>query len=206
MSLPQIHKMVPVSKGTLSLWLRDIPLSEDQLKQMQDAHHERIGNAVRDSRKRRWAAYELEADKLWPVMSKDPEFMFGLALYAGEGSKSGGALGVTNCDQRILCKAIAFYESLGVPKMGIHARYHIHDAGLIPTASAFWIQALGITPLQLKNPVVAVSRASKRIRQKSQPNGTCVVLVHNTRLLRMVLRWITLALEGWSPPFPPPAR
>jgi transposase len=35
-SLREISEIVPASKGTISVWVRDIPLSEDQLQRLND--------------------------------------------------------------------------------------------------------------------------------------------------------------------------
>jgi transcriptional regulator with XRE-family HTH domain len=89
-SYNDILKEVGVSKSTLSLWLRDIPLTEEQIAALAckfRAGRERFIHKMRVRRDTRWAAYHREAEEEYLTLSQDPVFMFGLALYIGEGTR-----------------------------------------------------------------------------------------------------------------------
>ena len=101
-SFADIQVQVPVSKGTLSAWLRDMPLTPDQVSGYR-AKAALSGSAVlRERRKARWKLYTEEAESEWSDFHQNPRFMFGLALYAGEGDKTGHYVGMSNSDPRIL--------------------------------------------------------------------------------------------------------
>lgn len=121
--------------------------------------------------------------------------MFGLAIYAGEGSKTGGAVTITNCDPKLLRCVVEFFKMLGVDIARMRGAIQVHSDERVAPAEKYWSEELGIPPAQFQRTHVVVTRSSKRIRGNVQPNGTCRVKVNDTRLLRMVLRWIERATE-----------
>jgi hypothetical protein len=190
----EILEFVPVSKGTLSLWCRDIILTDSQMKTIADAHHERIALAVKASRDRRWLSYQQEADSEWSTLLGNLDFQFGLALYVGEGNKTGSP-GVSNSDPRVLRRVIQFFGLLSVPSSNLRVAIHVHDSALIEESEAYWSEQLEIPRSQFNRTVVAVSRAGKGLR-KTLAYGTCTVLTYNTKLFVKILRWIDLALDS----------
>lgn len=165
---------------------------------MNEAHrlgYERVADAHRKRRVARWASFEAEAVALWPSYSVRPRFMFGLALYAGEGGKTGNDINVSNCDPRILRASLEFFLMLGARREDVRVSIHLHDAARVSEVESFWSSELELPLEQFTRTVVAVSRASKQRRGNVQPNGTCRVRVHSTRLLRMITKWMDMALD-----------
>jgi len=98
----EILEQVDVSKSTLSLWLREIPLSEKHLrriKNLKDAAREKASISIKSKWKRK---YNKIYDEYEPPFS-EPFFMLGLGIYMGEGSKySRCVVGLANSDKKIL--------------------------------------------------------------------------------------------------------
>ncbi len=87
----------------------------------------------------RWAEYQREAEEEYATLSQDPEFMFGLALYIGEGSKtSGNQLCLTNCDPRVIQKGFKFFGKIGVTRASMRCAIQIHPGLSRETAEVFW--------------------------------------------------------------------
>ena len=84
-SYSQIKKRVKVSKSTLSLWLRDYPLSEPRLRELRDFNEQRIENfrkTMRTKRERRLAKVDkIQKQKLLPLTRRDL-LIGGLCLYS----------------------------------------------------------------------------------------------------------------------------
>jgi hypothetical protein len=158
------------------------------------AGYAKVAAAHTARRQLRWVMFDAEADAAWPTLSKKTRFMFGLALYAGEGSKTEHSLILTNCDPRLLRVGIEFYRMLGVEMSRIRAAININRAQGVSAAEAFWASQLGLRRKQFTKTHVATSSSSRGRRGNKQPYGTCRIKVHDTRLLRMVLRWIDLAM------------
>src|SRR5438045_1742902 len=105
-SVREICKLVNAAKSSISLWVRDISLSPDQLQRLND--HRVIGRerarATRISRRDSLVArYYQEAEEEYKILSQDPAFMFGLALYIGEGYKGPTTeLGLINWNYQVI--------------------------------------------------------------------------------------------------------
>ena len=90
-SYSEIKSLLKVSKSTLSLWLRDYPLSQEKIRELRDWNQKRIEN-YRETRRRQRESilndiYKHEKDVILPL-SKRELFLTGLFLYWGEGGKT----------------------------------------------------------------------------------------------------------------------
>ena len=91
-SYPEIKNALGVSKGSLSLWLRNYPLTRDQLSKCKDDRESRRVENYRNTceRKRQFKLdeyYDEEKERLLPL-SKREMYLAGLMLYWGEGLKA----------------------------------------------------------------------------------------------------------------------
>lgn len=199
-SYNQILEQVKVSKGTLSLWLRDITLTDEQIQGLQCrqlAGREKFIRNERVRRDTRWAEYHREADLEFATLSQDADFMFGLALYIGEGSKtSGNQLCLTNCEPRVIRRGLQFFERIGVPRQAMRGAVQIHPGLSKETAEAFWQEATGLPPEQFHTTREVVSRASRCTKGHLQLYGTCQLRAHATKPCQKVTRWMELALKS----------
>ena len=198
-SYNQILTEVGVSKSSLSLWLRDLPLSKEQIAGLAsrvDAGREKFSRNHRFRRNIRWARFYQKAEEEYTTLSLDPDFMFGLALYVGEGSKFGNnLLCLTNCDPRVIRKGIRFFEKIGIARSSMRVAIQIHPGLSAETAEAFWPEVTGLPPEQFHVTRDVTSRASGNKKGHAQLCGTCQVRACSTELRQKVARWMALALE-----------
>lgn len=199
-SYNEISEHVSVSKRTLSLWLRDITLTDEQIARFLDKRcggREKFSQVMRSRRTERWAEYHREAEAEWPRLSQDPGFMFEMALYIGEGSKtSGNRLTCTNCDPRVIKQGLAFFLSIGVPKSALRCALHVHPGLSKEKAERFWQQVSELPLEQFHTTRDAVSRASNGTKGHIQVHGTCQIHAYSTELCQKVHRWMDMALNA----------
>lgn len=133
-----------------------------------------------------------EADAAWPTLSAEPEFMFGLALYIGEGSKT-QEVSLTNSDARVLRAALRFFERIGIDRASVRANVQIHDDVDLVAAERFWRRELSLPKAQFyKTNVVPAGRS---LRPGKLPFGTARVRARSSSYqLRLVLRWADRSL------------
>ncbi len=197
-----ILQEVSVSKSTLSLWLRDIPLTDEQITALSDkfrAGREKFIHKMRIRRDDRWAEYHREAEEEYTTFSQDPAFMFGLALYIGEGTKSDeNAVCLTNCDPRVICKAREFFLKIGVPYASLRGAVHLHPGLSVEAAEAYWREITGLPEGQFHRTSVSVSRASTGKKGNIQPYGTFQLSATHTKTRQKLSCWMTLALMARS--------
>lgn len=172
-SIKQIRHKLGVSQSSASLWCRGIELTPEQiekLKKRERVHSAKVGLANRDRWDTRRQAF---ADTYVPPLT-DPEFMLGLGLYWGEGTKSKTAFAITNCDPRILRAFLAWVRKFfadDVSEFSITVRHH--DPHNDKKILAYWQRELALTDERVLPSQFHTSSYGKRRRGNTQPFG-CV--------------------------------
>lgn len=116
----EIRDVVSVSKGTLSIWLRDKPLSPERMREVRDFSEKRIESFRNTMRQKREARLLLSYKRVGTDIDSinDRElFISGFFLYWAEGTKVYNAdTSLSNTDPQVLKFFIKWLELLGVPK------------------------------------------------------------------------------------------
>ena len=101
-SYKQIAEELSVSKSTLSLWLRDVKLSSQEQRLLENNLRHQSVKAGKSLIKT-WADLRENTKASYTPPLNEPEFMLGVGLYWGEGDKfSQSRVGMANSDPRIL--------------------------------------------------------------------------------------------------------
>ncbi|MBV9849351.1 MAG: hypothetical protein JO250_06665 [Armatimonadetes bacterium] len=199
-SYREILEQIPVSKGTLSLWLRDIFLTEEQqlrLKGARNAGREKFRVIMRAKRDQRWSQHHREAEEEFQHLRFDADFMFGLALYIGEGSKTKqNEVRITNCDPRVIQKGLQFFLKIGIPRENVRVAIHLHPGLSKDVAEGYWRKVTGLPESQFHMTRDAVSRASSGQKGNLQPYGTCQLRSNTTVIRQKLSAWMDLALTA----------
>jgi hypothetical protein len=128
------------------------------------------------ARRRRRDEWAIDAVRLWEQWRSIPLFLFGVALYWGEGDKACRGnqrrLAVSNSDPGLL-RTWARWCSQFLPGVPLRYDLNLHDGGDLQAARHFWKRELGV---DLSSVTVAVSSASKR-RRNCLPHGTLKIRV-----------------------------
>ncbi|MCF3961770.1 hypothetical protein [Streptomyces fuscigenes] len=144
----QIQLELGCSKGSISLWVRDLPKPErlDAKEQATLAARKRWEHelAVRDEeRQRTKAAARAEIGRM-----PDRElFVAGVALYWAEGSKEKvyarrERVVLINSDADIISLYLAWLDLLGVERHRLRFRLSIHESADVPAAEHHWARVV----------------------------------------------------------------
>lgn len=194
LSVRELAAAAGVSKSSVSLWVRDVALTDKQLAELQNRNpaynRQRNGAAVRVAQGRqRRASYQDEGRAL--VQSGDDGFIRCCLLYWGEGAKARHTLSFSNSDPGMICFWVDLLRDvLSVPDERIRLGCYLYSDHLRHQTEVenFWLELTGLERSNLcRSMVNAYSRSSQRKRKSSLPYGTCKVNVHDTRLVQMVL-------------------
>lgn len=108
-SVKTIAKILGISKGTVSLWVRDIILTIEQLEKLkknsiEGAERGRLKSALLQKEKRLKLIEDLKAEgiKTLERISEKELLIAGLALYWGEGRKGGRRVEFCNSDPKTI--------------------------------------------------------------------------------------------------------
>jgi len=194
-SYSRIKKMLVVSKGTLSLWLRDYPLSEKRLRELRDWNEQRIEKyreTRRNQRETRLERVYRAQKKIVLPLSKRELFLAGLFLYWGEGTKhSMNTLVLTNTDPTMIRFYIKWLiKGLGVPKEKIKVRLQLYKDMNLKREKEYWSQITNIPFSQFRNPQIKDSYTTRRNHKGRFGHGTCDIALNNVQVGQKVFMGI----------------
>jgi transposase len=158
-SYREIREEVGVAKSTLSLWLRDVPLTEEQqlaLARRCPATASRRARATRASAAQRRERIQAEAAAQVVELSESELFVAGVVAYWAEGAKNkpwrtGTRVRFLNSDDRFVTLFLRWLALIGVTEDRICFRLHIHESADIPAALRFWSEQLGVDQARFLN-------------------------------------------------------
>lgn len=190
----EIARRVGVSKSSVSLWVRDIPLTKSQtaaLVARNPAYNgQRLGAITRVARGRARRLDHQRAGRAL-VRAGDEEFIHACLLYWGEGAKSRHSLSFSNADVEMVRIWMDLLRSaLKAPEDRIRITCYLYSDHISEQARVedFWLSSTGLPRTNMCRSIVnSYSRSSKRKRERTLPYGTVKIAVHDTRLIQMVL-------------------
>ena len=195
MSYNQIKTQIKVGKGSLSLWLKDYPLSEERLRALRDFSEVRIEKfrrTMQDKRDKRFTeAYNQEKIRQLPL-SKKEIFIAGLFLYWGEGMKGlTRSLGLYNTNPQIIKFGLFWYTKiLNIPKSRIKVHLHLYSDMDIKAEINFWSRELKIPVSQFRKPYIKQSKKANIDYKGGFGHGTCGLLYSDVFLKERILAGI----------------
>jgi hypothetical protein len=194
MSIKEIARVVGVAPSSVSVWVRDVKLTPEQLDslhQRNPAYNGQLRGA--NGNAERWRArrsrYQREGQEL--ASCGDWLFVAGVMLYWAEGDKrSRNAARISNSDPEVLKLFMRFLrESLELPDDPIRVTCNLFADHLErqDQIEQFWLNALGLTRSHLcKSVVNTYSKYSLKKRKGKPPHGTTRVTVHSVRTVQQI--------------------
>lgn len=213
-SYNEINKALGVSKSTLSLWFKDVILSDAARARI--ASRRRIGsevliqrNKLQTHRARRRAADIREAACAQvPAISGDELLLAGAILYWAEGYKrpvmrrgverTSHRISFLNSDPEAIRVFVRFLiEVLDVPKPRILATMRLYQHINEEEAMQFWRKASSLERASFRRTTYLVSGASKGKRPYNRlPYGTLEIGVNDTEKFHQVMGYIEGVKRG----------
>jgi transcriptional regulator with XRE-family HTH domain len=158
--MTEIATLLGVSKSSVSLWTRDVAFEP----------------RPRDTRGRRRAPNALQRRKQAEIDGllaegrgrvgrlTEREFLLaGVALYAGEGSKTDGEVRFSNSDPRMVAFFCTWFRRFfEVDESRLRIRLYLHEGLELMAATSFWSELTQIPPSQFGKPYRAVTDSSIR--------------------------------------------
>jgi transcriptional regulator with XRE-family HTH domain len=176
----EICAELDVSRSSVSLWARDVPVDETTWAERAEANR-RAGARLRrhpfaDRRRQEIERLMDEGRARIGRLSERELLAAGAALYAGEGSKRDGEVRFANSDPRMILFFVAwlrhFFE---IDESRLRIRLYLHEGLDLIEAQRFWSSLTSIPERQFHKPYRAVADVSRR--QAKHPLG-CPSIVY----------------------------
>lgn len=199
LSYGEIKQQIPVSKGTLSEWCKDISLTKTQKLRLLNNKKfgQKKGSLVaaenkRQARIKRTEQIRKKAKKdIGKLMARD-KFITGVALYAAEGNKGDGKAAFANSDPKLIKFMMEWFIRFPkVPLVKIRGAIWLHEGLDEMKAKRFWSGLTGIPVDQFHKTYIAkVKKDSKKIRKNIHEYGIFTIRFSNSSIHRKIMGWI----------------
>jgi transcriptional regulator with XRE-family HTH domain len=193
LALRAIAEQLGVSKGSVSLWVRDIELTPEQQAALLAKNPARNGQLLgMRVRRERCRQRRIEAQEYGRALARqsDPIHRGGCMLYWAEGSKMRNAVQIVNADADLLDTFLEFLRvCYAVPDQAIafSVNCFLGNGLTLDEIQDWWLTRLGLPPNCLRKAVVnRPSSASKRLKGNVLPYGTARLTVHSTDVVQSI--------------------
>lgn len=182
-----------MSTSSVSLWVRDIRLTEEQhdaLRERNPAYNDQLnGRAVASANRRaERRAYQEHGRDL--ARRSDPLHIAGCMLYWAEGWKDRNSVQFSNSDPEMVRLFVDFLRTcFGVRHEDIRLACYLYADHVERQREIerFWLQVTGLPEASLRRSIVNVySKYSARKRVNMLPYGTCRVVVNRTSVVQSI--------------------
>jgi hypothetical protein len=197
----EIRGIIPVPKGTLSCWCRDIELTPRQIAAIRErtSPGSRKGIPVDTQWRRRRSIEKIreQARNFAEDHIDDAFFIAGVSLYWGEGSKTRSDLSLANADPRALRLFIDWVRAYHDASADFVLKINLHAGNDEPAARDFWRDATGLGDATFYRTYIKPDGTGHR--KNHLPYGVCQVRVRRCAdHWHRTMEWIAVvASHSW---------
>lgn len=190
----EILKEIPVSRATLSYWLRTVPVDPlTALGRSQRVEEKRsrarilakIGRRVRQAEREKGVRGEAQSE--WEQWKNTPFFIFGLGIYRARGNKKGSTAGISTGDPDLAeLMQKWFVQYLGAAHDSLGYRIYCHSESDCASLAQFWADKLEITA---ENIVVSLLNGHWRGTPSAENKGIMQITIPGTKAMKILQFW-----------------
>jgi transposase-like protein len=193
-SYNEIRDEIGVSKSTLSGWLMDFPLDNNDISKVKQRKHrqiERFRNTMKEKERYRLSmAYANASERIGKFTDRE-KFIAGLFLYWGEGAKAAKSdINLTNTNPSMLVFFIEWLRLLGINKNKLKVAVIIYSDMDAEKEMLFWSKTLDLPLSQFYKPRIKKSKFASITYKNGFGHGTCLVRYGNKPLWDFILMGI----------------
>lgn len=191
-SVNEIVNLLNVSKGSVSIWVRDIKLNEIQRDRLKEKHLKSIqygdDSSVRRKNLNLRKQYQDEGKSLAKKYINESLFIMGCSLYWAEGNKSRNMMGFSNSDPNMLKLFMRFlmtYFNANKEDFKVNLHTHKDNGKPINEIMKYWMEVLDLPEKAMMKPYVDIRQVSgSRGRKNTLHNGIIRINLYDTKLIQ----------------------
>src|SRR3989338_5299758 len=206
LSYSEIQKRLKVPKSTLSYWLQENNLREDEILKLRrqswlrgEASRERFRNTMSEKREELEKEIYQKYRKQISNLSKASFFVAGLMLYLGEGDKkSKGRVGIANTDTAVIQFFLKWMvDFFGIDNHNIRAELHLYENMDIEEEKLFWENITKLPRKQFYKTQIKKIKEGDFTYQGPQRHGTCSIIFDSVTKKREITMAIKALLDAY---------
>ena len=186
MSIKKIANKVGVSKASVSIWVRDIELTDEQKLNLKPSVVA-MSISNRETFKKIREKYQEEGK----IKAKENNALhiMGCMLYWAEGNKQKNSARLSNTDSNIIKLYVKFLrECFNVKNEDFVISIQCYtDKGItIEQIEKYWLELLSLERQNLRKTLANYDKRGKDSIRKKHLYGTCTVAVHSTEIVQSI--------------------
>lgn len=193
-SLDEIRMALGVAKSSVSLWVRNIELTDAQKRHLEakgffrEAVEKRRTSRLINEEAKRQLVIKAAQSSIKKI-SKKELWLIGVMLYWAEGGKTQRLVRFSNGDPEMIKIMMAFFRDIcEVPEAKFRGYIHIHPHLDHKNAERYWSEISEI-PLKQFFKTYRKPNKSSQGKKNSLPCGTCDIYVMDTKLFFQIMGW-----------------
>lgn len=193
-SYKEIVTEIPVAKSTLSNWLSNVELGEEQRNRIyqnrvQNWLQSGLGEWNRSKRQKEVAAIRVKAKNEIGTLSEREFFVAGIMLYWAEGNKVDKTVIISNSDPLFHVFMMHWFRQyLGISEDRFQGSIHYHTGQDYRKIEAFWSNLTGIPLVNFRKPFCKPQGTGHR-KHYLQWGTFRIRICKSADLLRQILGW-----------------
>jgi transcriptional regulator with XRE-family HTH domain len=190
-TLEDIATELGVSKSSVSLWVRDVEFTP---RPRNRGHRSMKPHPLHLARLAEIERCRIEGAERIGQLSEREFLILGLALYAGEGSKTRNDISFANSDPRMILMFVTWLRRFfGVDESRLRVKLYLHDGLDLESAIRFWSDLTEIPPSQFTKPYRAL--ADPTIRRTKHVMGCPGIAYRSASMHRRVMGLVEAVLS-----------
>ncbi len=199
LSYREIQELLSVSGGSLSRWLRDIEMTQEQQERIHQKNAHIRQKFIDYNQQKRHDVLALKEECLRNAareigsIAKRELLLIGTALYWAEGCKGTftSVVEFVNADPAMVQLIMQWFRiCCQVPESKFRAKVQLHDVGRLEETQRFWSRLTGISVEQFTQPIKKLSSSSQGKRGNILPYGTIHIRIADVHLLTRIRGWV----------------
>lgn len=196
MSIKRIAAEVGVAPSSVSLWVRDIELTETQTRELMKRNPLHEGQVAGNKKKKeiylsRRLKWQDDGRGMARSLKTEPLFVAGVMLYWGEGSKEKGSVCFVNSDAPMVLLFWNFltnYWEVDRERVTLSAQVYTDNGLSQNEIEQYWLDTLpGLSRRNLRKfSVNKISKASQEKKINRLPYGTARLSYHSTEIVQNI--------------------
>lgn len=194
-TLQEIADELGVSKSSVSIWVRDV----DFIPRRPRRARRRGPNKLQRRKEEEVRRLRAEGRERIGRLSERDLLIAGVSLYAGEGSKTDGAVTFANTNPRMIALFCTWLRAFfTIDESRLRGRVYLHEGLDLDRAVNFWSRVSGIPSSQFRKPYRA--RPDNGIRSSKHKLGCFTVAYSCSLTHRMIMGLVEGLMEPgtWS--------
>jgi predicted transcriptional regulator len=185
-SVNEIARNIGVSKGSVSRWVRDITLTEEQKQRLRP----NIIPAARANREK-FEKMRREYQEQGRIKARENNMLhvMGCMLFWAEGGKHKNYVKMANTDVSMLRLFVRFLrECFNVQneEIAMSIQCYTDKDITVEQIENYWLDALGLERISIRKTLVDYDQRGKTSVRKKHLHGTCEVVVHKTEIVQSI--------------------